>query len=140
MNQQWNVIMDKQIKVLIISLVLGFVFTYWSVIILGYLAAMPLPEFSQISPIVIMAIIDLVIAGIPLAILFIIFAHIITRLNSTNSATPYIMLALPFFTSQLLLGAFSVSNLAFFLTTLPKYIALVLTMIYVIKIPKVKSE
>jgi hypothetical protein len=125
--------MNNQVKVSILSVFLGVLFAYVSVIVLGYAATVAVPEFAKSSPMVAISAIDLIAAGLPLSIIFVVFALIIKRVGHNKSYLPYILLALPFFALHIFIGAFAEFNSVFFATTLPKYIVVVICVAYFVK-------
>ena len=125
--------MNNQVKTTILSVFLGVLFAYISVIVLGYAAAVAVPEFAKNSPVVAISAIDLIAAGLPLSIVFIVFALIIKRVGHNKSYLPYILLALPFFALHVFIGAFTEFNSVFIVTTLPKYIVVVFCVAYFVK-------
>jgi len=125
--------MNEKIKLLIVSVLLGLLFAYLSVIILGYSAAYPVPEFAQSYPIMAISAIDLIVAGIPLAIVFSFSAQIIKRVGKNVGYLSYILLALPFFVISIFFGSFGNFDFAFFAATIPKHIVIVFCIIYFAK-------
>ena len=126
--------MNNQVKISIISILLGSLIAYVSVWFIGYSATTPVPEFAKsYSTPVITSAIGFIVVGIPLAIIFTIFAQIIQRTTHNNSYLPYALLVLPLFALHILIGVFTGFNFVFFADTLSKYIPIAFCLIYFVK-------
>ncbi|MCO4798145.1 MAG: hypothetical protein KC484_02950 [Colwelliaceae bacterium] len=93
--------MDR-VKITVLVVFLGLLYAYLSVGIIGIGAAIAIPsEIIDVTmksyPIFTFAVIDLITIGLPLIIVYLLFAVLIRYLNMSKSYVPYIALLLPFF-------------------------------------------
>ena len=123
--------MDRVKNLIIISL-LGILFAYASIIIIGYGAAIAIPvdllgPLVKSSPYLAFATIDLLTLGLPLASCFMMLALLIKLIKVNTHHLCYVLLALPFLLllcSILIMSFLNSENVYFLATTLPKYILL----------------
>ncbi|GAA5140082.1 hypothetical protein [Thalassotalea piscium] len=93
--------MDR-VKITVLSVFLGLLYAYFAVYIAGIGAAIAIPAeiltpFVKDYPIFTFAMIDLITIGLPLIIIYCVFALLINHLNVSKSYFPYIALLLPYF-------------------------------------------
>lgn len=132
--------MDKTF-VLIVSLILGTLFAYLSIQIIGYGAAIAIPIYimepiTKSLPYTGFAIIDLITSGLPLALVYIIFALLLKQLTLGKTSPPYFVLSLPFLATHIYFVAMSLKHSGFTLwliTSLPKYALVAICVFYFIK-------
>lgn len=132
--------MDR-VKNYISLVVLGLIFAYFSITIIGYGAAIAIPvtilePLAKSTPSFAFALIDLLTLGVPLIIFYILLVQLTKLLKVNNNHLVYVFLALPFYFLHLYLFiiTFPDSEVAFYLaSTLPKYVLLGLCVWYLSK-------
>lgn len=123
--------MDR-VKVTVLAVFLGVLYAYLSVYIIGFGAAIAIPEsiltpIAKVAPILAFAMVDLITIGLPLIVIYFLFVLGVKYLNASKSYLPYLALFAPFFIQHIYFFVIMgqpqdwVYTLA---TILPRYIAI----------------
>ena len=132
--------MDR-VKNYIIVIILGFIFAYSSIAIIGYGAAIAIPSnvlgpMVKVAPSFAFVVLDLLTLGLPLTIAYLAFVQVSKLIKANNINHAYILLAVPFFLLHIYLFIVTYPDsevVVYFATTLPKYILLGLCVWYLSK-------
>lgn len=123
--------MDR-VKSTIVVIILGAIFAYLSIAIIGYGAAIAIPSnliepMWRFSPTFASAVIDLITLGLPLMISYLVLVQVTKFIKIDNHPLVYLLLAVPFFLLHAFIfigvssGFEGITSLAM---ALPKYILL----------------
>ncbi|XQW83591.1 hypothetical protein ACOYR1_10525 [Thalassotalea piscium] len=132
--------MDR-VKNYIFLVVLGLIFVYFSITIIGYGVAIAIPAnilepLAKSIPSLAFALIDLITLGVPLVIFYILLVQLSKLLKANDNPLAYVYLVLPFYFLHLYsyIITFPNSEVVFYLaSTLPKYVLLGLCVWYLSK-------
>ena len=132
--------MDR-VKSYIIVIILGSIFAYSSIAIIGYGAAIAIPSnflepMVEVAPSFAFVVLDLLTLGLPLTIAYLVFVLVSKLIKANNINHAYILLAVPFFLLHLYLFIITYPDsevILYLVMTLPKYILLGLCVCYLSK-------
>ncbi|MGB0937147.1 MAG: hypothetical protein ACPGTQ_06800 [Colwellia sp.] len=132
--------MDRA-KVTVLAIFLGTLYAYLSVYITGIGAAISIPAsiltpVAKAYPIFAFGIVDLITIGLPLIVVYFLFALMVKYFNSSKSYFPYMALLIPFY----VISFYSLATIeqsqdwAYTLGKItPRYIATIAFAIYFVK-------
>jgi hypothetical protein len=132
--------MDR-VKSYIIVIILGVIFAYSSIAIMGYGAAIAIPSnvlesMANVAPSFAFVVLDLITLGLPLTIAYLVFVQVFKLIKANNINHACILLAVPFFLLHFYLFIITYPDsgvVLYWATTLPKYVLLGLCVWYLSK-------
>ncbi len=139
--------MDR-VKILMVSLMLGVLYAYISIPVMGIGAAIAIPSsiiapIANTYPIIALALIDIVTIGLPLMVIYFLLALLVNYFNSNKHYFPFLLLLTPFLLQQfffLFLVGQSSESINTFATIMPRYILIAAVALYLSISAKNKSK
>jgi len=118
------------VKTHLTTCLFGVIFAYFSVLLMGYSAAIPIPAnifepIAQISPSFAFALVDALTLGLPLAIIYLLSYKLLNKIVKTNHLISPLLMLLPFVVLHAIFIILSFPNkqyLFYFASTFPKYV------------------